>query len=91
MDAALSQPFAVLLLNEERLQTRYKVATYLDQSRLEEAIAALEPNVPWRKGLLSRRAKVYDATRNPLAARAHRELEAYLKNEESSPTPPSTE
>jgi len=87
MDAALSQPFAVLLLNEERLQTRYKVATYLDQSKLEEAIAALEPHVPWRKGLLSRRAKVYDATNNPLAARAHRELDAYLKNEDSGPSP----
>ncbi|HKF44336.1 MAG TPA: fused MFS/spermidine synthase, partial [Thermoanaerobaculia bacterium] len=67
MDAALSQPFAVQLLNEERLQTRYKVATFLDQSKLEDAIAALEPYVPWRKGLLSRRARLYETTRNPLA------------------------
>ena len=40
MNAALAQPFSVLLLNEERLQTRYKVATYLDESKLEDAIAA---------------------------------------------------
>ena len=88
MDAALALPFAVLLLNEERLETRYKVATYLDQSRLEDAIAALEPYVPWRKGLLSRRARLYDSMRNPLAAKAHRDLDRYLKNEASSPSSP---
>ncbi len=87
LNAALAQPFAVLLLNEERLQTRYKVATYLDQSRLEDAIAALEPHVPWRKGFLSRRARLYEATRNPRAAIARSELESFVKHEsETAPT-----
>ena len=91
MNAALAQPFAVLLLNEERLQTRYKVATYLDESRLEDAIAALEPNVPWRKGLLTRRARLYEATRNPRAPVARRELESFLKHEsETASSPGST-
>ena len=87
LNAALAQPFSVLLLNEERLQTRYKVATYLDQSKLEDAIAALEPHVPWRKGFLSRRARLYEATRNPRAAIARSELESFVKHEsETAPT-----
>ena len=90
LDAALAQPFAVLLLNEERLQTRYKVATYLEPSKLEDAIAALEPHVPWRKGLLSRRAKLYETTQNPRAGRARRELELFLREESGSAASPAT-
>ncbi len=91
LNAALAQPFSVLLLNEERLQTRYKVATYLDESKLEDAIAALEPNVPWRKGLLTRRARLYEATRNPRAPIARSELESFLKREsDTAPSPGST-
>jgi len=87
LNAALAQPFAVLLLNEERLQTRYKVATYLDPSKLEDAIIALEPHVPWRKGFLSRRARLYEATGNPRAAIARRELESFVKHEtETAPS-----
>jgi spermidine synthase len=90
LEKALAQPFAVLLLNEERLQTRYKVATYLGPSRLEDAMLALEPHMPWRKGLLSRRAKLYESTRNPRAELARREHDLFLKNESEDrrfPTP----
>jgi spermidine synthase len=87
LEKALAQPFAVLLLDEERLQTRYKVATYLDVLRLEDAIVALEPHMPWRKGLLERRAKVYESTRNPRAEVARRELALYLKLEAESRRP----
>ncbi len=81
LEKALAQPFALLILNEERLQTRYKVATYLDSSVLEEAILALEPHVPWRKALLERRARLYESTGNPRAPLARRELDLFLKNE----------
>ncbi len=95
LEKALAQPFAVLLLDEERLQTRYKVATYLGPTRLEDAVLALEPHMPWRKGLLSRRAKLYEATRNSRAELARRELDLYLENETAedrrSPTPRSGE
>jgi tetratricopeptide (TPR) repeat protein len=87
LEKALAQPFAVLLLNEERLATRYKVATYLDVPRLEDAIAALEPHMPWRKGVLERRAKVYESTGNPRAELARRELALYLKLEAESRKP----
>jgi len=82
------------MLNEERLQTRYKLATYLDQSRLEEAIAALEPHVPWKRGFLDRRAKIYEATGNPRAPIARKELAEFLKHDtgkaEASAVPPVT-
>lgn len=94
LDKALATPFAVWMLNEERLQTRYKLATYLDQSRLEEAIAALEPNVPWRRGFLDRRAKIYEATGNPRAGVARSELAEFVKHDtdkaETSSAPPVT-
>jgi hypothetical protein len=81
LDNALASPFAVLLLNEERLQTRYKLATYLDQSKLEEAITALEPHVPWRRALLERRARLYESTGNPQASIAQRELADFVKHD----------
>jgi len=90
LEKALAQPFAVLLLNEERLQTRYKAATYLDTLRLEDAIGALEPHTPWRKGLLDRRAKVYESTRNPRADLARRELARFLELEGGSRRPADT-
>jgi spermidine synthase len=81
LEGALSQPFSLLLFDEERQQTRFKVAGYLDQSKLEDAIVALEPNVPWRRALLERRAKLYEATGNRRAALARRELALFLKHD----------
>lgn len=91
LENALAQPFALSILDEERLQTRYKVATYLDQSKLENAIAALEPEVPWHKGILSLRARLYEATRNPRAALARREFDLFVEHESavSAPAPGS--
>ena len=81
LDDALSQPFSLSLFDEERQQTRFKVATYLDQSKIEDALVGLEPNVPWRRALLERRVKVYEATGNRRAALARRELALFLKHE----------
>ena len=88
LENALSQPFALYILNEERLQTRYKVATYLDASKLEDAILALEPNVPWKRPLLQRRAKLYEATNNPRAELARRELALFLRYDSKARPPP---
>jgi hypothetical protein len=81
LDDALSQPFSLSLFDEERQQTRFKVATYLDQTKIEDALVGLEPNVPWRRALLERRVKVYEATGNRRAALARRELALFLKHE----------
>jgi spermidine synthase/MFS family permease len=81
LEDALSQPFSLLLFDEERQETRFKVATYLDRSKLEDALLGLEPNVPWRRALLERRAKLYEATGNRRAALARRELALFLKRD----------
>src|SRR5262249_3908319 len=81
LEEALSQPFCLDLAHDERVQTRYKVATYLGSSKLEAVRADLEPNVPWRRALLERRAKLYESTGNRRAALARRELAAFLKHD----------
>jgi spermidine synthase len=81
LDKALSQPFAVSMFEEERQQTRFKVATYLDSSRLEDAIADLEPNVPWRRPFLERRVKLYESTGNRRAANARKDLARFMKHD----------
>src|SRR5712691_144833 len=81
LEQSLSQPFCLALFDDEREQTRFKVATYLDQSKLEDALVALEPNVPWRRALLERRAKLYQSTGNRRATLARRELQLFLKHE----------
>ncbi|HEY6930201.1 MAG TPA: fused MFS/spermidine synthase [Thermoanaerobaculia bacterium] len=81
LEKALSQPFAVSMFEEERQQTRFKVATYLDSSRLEDAIADLEPNVPWKRAFLERRVKLYDSTGNRRAASARQDLARFLRHD----------
>jgi hypothetical protein len=81
LDDALAQPFAVAVLDDERRLVRLEVAGYLDLPRYVAALAELEPNVPWRGSVLERRARAYDATGNPLARAAHRDLAEYLETE----------
>jgi spermidine synthase/MFS family permease len=81
MDDALAQPFAVAVLDDERRLVRLEAAGYLDLPRYVAALAELEPNVPWRGSVLERRARAYDATGNPLARAAHRDLAEYLETE----------
>ena len=60
----------------------------LDASKLEDAILALEPNVPWKRPLLQRRAKLYEATNNPRAELARRELALFLRYDSKARPPP---
>ena len=60
---ALAQPFAVHLQNDERLRRRAQVAFAVDWPRLcTEALAPMEPDVPFDGELLSRRVRCYEAT-----------------------------
>jgi spermidine synthase len=81
LDAALSQPFAVAILNDERNLVRLEVATRLDASRYAAVIEEMEPNVPWRTPILQQRAHAYEATGHRLAARAKKELAEFLRRE----------
>ena len=81
LDDALARPFAVALLDDDRVLVRLEVASYLDPSRYAAALAGMEPDIPWRGPVLERRARAYEATGNPLAPRARRDFAEFLKEE----------
>jgi spermidine synthase/MFS family permease len=81
LDDALARPFAVALLDDERVLVRLEVASYLDLSRYAAALAEMEPDVPWRAAVLDRRARAYEATGSSLAPVARKELAEFLETE----------
>lgn len=76
---ALSQPFAVRLLEQVRMIDRLEVARALDDERLcAEGLAPLEPNVPWEGRLLAYRLRCYERAGHSLEPLARRDLARYL-------------
>jgi spermidine synthase len=78
---ALAQPFSVALLDDERRLVRLDVAARVDAARYAGVVQEMEPNVPWRRGILQLRARAYEDTGNPRAAVARRELEEFIEKE----------
>ena len=76
----LSPPFALSLLDDERLLTRVALARPLGSAKVAEAIEALEPNFPWKGDLLEERAHVYEEVGNPRAGVARKEFEAFARH-----------
>ena len=77
--AALAAPFAVRVLDEERLQTRAAIGLSPGlEGRCAAAFADLEPDVPWERDFLERRLRCYSSDHHPLEARARSELEAFV-------------
>jgi hypothetical protein len=84
----LRQPFAVAIKNDHRLKAVVNIAHAVDWPRLcTEALLPLEPDVPWWSEFLIRRLRCYEATNNPRAKGARRDLARFLNNE---PLPFST-
>ena len=78
----LLQPLAVRLQNDHRQRALVDLAHAIDWPRLcREALAPLEPNVPWTHELLTRRARCYEVTHDARLAGARRDLARYLANE----------
>jgi hypothetical protein len=76
--AATAAPFATYAVDDLRQQTRFKLAMTVDAARLcVEALAALEPEVPFRRDLLEPRLRCYQTTHHALLGRAERDLERY--------------
>ena len=76
---ALSQPFAVRLLEQVRMLDRLEVVRALDDERLcAEGLAPLEPHVPWEGRLLTYRLQCYERTGHELEPLARRDLARYL-------------
>jgi spermidine synthase len=81
LDAALSQPFAISVLNEERNLVRLELASRLGVNRYASTVSEMEPDVPWRTPILQQRANAYEATGNSLRFRARKELTEFLEKE----------
>lgn len=81
LDAALTQPFSVAVLNEERNLVRLELASRLDVNKYASTVSEMEPNVPWRTPILQQRAHAYEATGNSLRFRARKELTEFLEKE----------
>jgi spermidine synthase len=73
--AALGQPFAVLMLEDERREARLKLAQRLDLRGLcVDAVAAFGPNLPFRRELLAARRECYAAVGDPRLGLAEQDL-----------------
>jgi spermidine synthase len=75
---AIGEPFAVYHLESRRKLSRYFIAQHVNDAARLEALADLEPNVPWNAEFLQARLSVYERTANPRAAKARRDLNEFL-------------
>ncbi len=75
----LGQPFAVNMFNEARKRIRVDIAKVVGFDDLcVEAIAALEPHVPWEQRFLFDRYECYRRNAHPLVRQAQRDLEDFV-------------
>ena len=81
---ALSQPFAVYLLEQNRVELLLSAARLVDAKALAAAIELLEPYPPWNATLLELRVASYERTVNAGLARARRDL-AEFRRQSSEP------
>jgi spermidine synthase len=76
---ALGRPFAIRALDDERLMVRAMLSRRVSfAASCQDALAPLEPHVPWDRGLLTLRRDCYQATRDPRQTTAARDLEELL-------------
>jgi hypothetical protein len=74
----MEQPFAVRVLDEQRMNLLVQLSTLIDYKRLcARALAPFEPHPSWRKEFLAGRWRCYEETGDPRAPAAKRDLEAW--------------
>jgi predicted membrane-bound spermidine synthase len=79
--ALLDRPFASSRFDYDRRQCRALVAAQLGPVETIDALADLEPNIPWRADILKLRMKVYAETNHPLAERALRDWQLFERQQ----------
>ena len=79
----LDQPFLVYRYEQTRLVARLKIAQGLGPKYVVEALAPMEPNIPWMEDVLAFRAEAYAAEQHPLAKRAEKDLKWYRDHKPS--------
>jgi spermidine synthase len=79
LDDALSEPFAVRALDEDRRLSRVLIARSGGHwDRCVAALAPLERSLPWRPDILRARAECYQRANDPRAAGASADLDAFV-------------
>jgi len=81
LSEALREPFAVGLLDGLRRGAALQVARKIDRKAVADALAALEPHVPWNRAFLATRAEAYRSTQDPLARQAEEDLSEFVSDE----------
>jgi len=76
----LQEPLAGRRMDQQRLLLRLMAAEQLDDGKIIQALAPLEPHVPWTEKLLELRAGVYRRMKHPLAHQAERDLGQFLRD-----------
>lgn len=78
----LQHPFAVALLTDNRQHALVELANAIDWPRLcQEAIAPMEPDVPWQGEFLLRRMRCYELNQDARLPTARRDLNRFLAHE----------
>ncbi len=77
----LSQPFALMGYEEQRVATSAELASYLPAEAAIGSVAALEPNFPWTVEYLTLRARVYRQVGDWRATVAESDLAEFLARE----------
>src|SRR5262249_30071472 len=87
---ALSRPFAVRAIDQDRLISSVYIAGAAGLwDRCREVLAPLEPFVPWWPNVLGYRAECYERTGDGRARRAGGERDEFLAAQPSAPHAPS--
>jgi spermidine synthase len=75
---SLGTPFAVRGVEQARISTRLRIASMAGLwDRCREALAPMEPHVPWREDVLGYRVRCYTGHRDPRADAAAADLERF--------------
>ncbi|MBI3184506.1 MAG: fused MFS/spermidine synthase [Myxococcales bacterium] len=78
---ALSEPFAAMASDEDRLKARVYIAKAVGDDLCASALAPFEPDAPWHRTLLAYRVKCYQQQGSPLLAAAQADLDAFIEEQ----------
>jgi hypothetical protein len=80
LEEMLREPFSVFILDEYRMFSLLQVAAIIDYQHGAKVLELWEPHVPWKEKILRYRKESYEDSDYPLAQKAAKDLEAFLKN-----------
>ena len=79
LHAVLKEPFALWILEDMRRNADFAVAQRIGPAAVVESLKPYEPHVVWNGPFLAARYNAYEATQHPLAGRAKRDLDEFLR------------